>query len=269
MVLTPYALLPLFTGVLLTWLGLYAWRRRSTPVVSYFVAMVAAQLLWVIGYAFEVVLVSPVAMTIAAKFSYLGIVSVSPLLFLVVLHLTGRRRWITKPRLVALFVIPVVTLVLLWLPTHLVWDQVTLTNETPFPAIVVTHGPLFWLHVGYAYLLLLASTALLVAKYVQTWREHWAEAIALLGGMSAPWAANLVFLTGIEFLPSVDLTSFAFSITATACAWGLGRQGMLMLLPVTRAALLEEMSDGVIVVGQNQRLMEANQAARDALGVDP
>lgn len=69
MVATPYALLPLFTGVLLTWLGVHSWRRRSTPVVGYFVAMVLGQLAWVIGYAFEVVLVDPRLMTIAAKFS--------------------------------------------------------------------------------------------------------------------------------------------------------------------------------------------------------
>ncbi len=269
MVATPYALLPLFTGVLLSWLGLRAWRRRSTPVVGYFVAMVVAQLAWVIGYAFEVVLIDPTAMTIAAKFSYLGIVSVSPLLLLVVLHLTGRQKWVTRRTLAALAVIPTITLVCLWLPTHLVWDKVSLAHDSPFPAIVVTHGPLFWLHVGNAYVLLTASTGLLIAKYVRTWREHWAEAIALLGGMSAPWAANLIFLTGIEVLPAVDLTSFAFSITAAACAWGLARQGMLMLLPVTRAALLEEMSDGVIVVGQESRLMEANEAAREALGIAP
>ncbi|MDG2303682.1 MAG: histidine kinase N-terminal 7TM domain-containing protein [Candidatus Binatia bacterium] len=92
--------------------------------------------------------------------------------------LTGRKRWV-KRRLIA--ALPVITLTCLWLSTPLVWDQATLTNETPLPAIVVTHGPLFWLHVGNACVLLTVSTGLLIAKYVRTWREHWAEAIALLG----------------------------------------------------------------------------------------
>ena len=269
MVATPYALLPVLTGTLLAWLGVRAWRRRSTPVVAYFVAMLVAQLFWVIGYGFEVVLVEPSAMALAAKFSYVGVVSVSPLLFLVVLHLTGRRAWVTPRTIAALFVIPAITLSCMWLPTRLVWDQFHPVAGAPFPAIRVTHGPVFWLHVANAYALLALSTALLVQRYVRMWREHWVEAIAFLGGLSAPWIANLTYLTNTQILPAVDLTSFAFSLTAVGLAWGMARQGLLMLLPVTRAALLDEMSDGVLVISKADRVMEANAAAREALGIAP
>lgn len=267
MFLTPYALLPLFTALALFWLGAHAWRRRASPIVAYFMVVVAAQLIWVVAYGFEVVLTDLRAMTIAAKTAYLGIVAICPALLLVAFHLTGRARWVTRESIALLSVVPVLTLLALWLPTGLVWQDVQLARGTPFPEIRTTRGWGFWAHVAYAYSILVFVTGLLAQKL---WRDRTRgrrEALTVLGGLSFPWASNALFLSGIELIPAVDLTPFAFSVTAAGLAWSLSHRGLLTLLPVSRGDLLEKMTDAVIVLDDDDRIAEINATARELLGV--
>ena len=255
------------TALALLWLGAHAWRRRAAPVVAYFVAIVAAQLVWVVGYGIEIILTDLYAMAVVAKVVYVGIVAVCPALLLVVFHMTGRGELVTKKLILALSVIPVLTLLALWLPTDLVWKDVQLAEGTPFPELRTTRGWGFWAHVGYAYTILVVATALLVQKL---WRERTRgrrEALTMLGGLSFPWLSNALFLSGVELIPAVDLTPFAFSITTAGLAWSLSHRGLLTLLPVTRADLLEKMTDAVIVLDDDNRVAEMNATARELLGV--
>ena len=264
--LTPYALLPLVTVLALLWLAAHAWRRRASPVVGYFVVLLAAQLVWVTAYGFEIVLTDVFAMTVAAKVAYIGVVAICPSLLLVALHMTGRAHWVTKKLVLGIAVVPVATLLALWLPTDLVWQKVTLAEGTPFPEIRATRGWGFWVHVAYAYVILVLVTVLLISKL---WRERTKgkrEALTMLGSLAFPWGSNAAFLAGVEIIPAVDLTPFAFSLTATGLAWSLSHRGLLKLLPVTRQDLLEKMTDAVIVLDEDDRIVDINATARELLG---
>jgi len=78
----------------------------------------------------------------------------------------------------------------------------------------------------------------------------------------APWAGNIVYLSGLNPFPYLDFTPFAFSISAVALAWDLLRFHLFEIVPIARSTVLENMEDGVIVLDAHNRLIDINPAAQ-------
>src|SRR4051794_20692638 len=90
--------------------GVVLWRRRAASGGAGRVALLAAAAVWNAGYAGEVAAGGLGAKLLWAKLQYVGI-EVAPLaVFVFALAYTGRWAWLTRRRLVALSVIPAVTL---------------------------------------------------------------------------------------------------------------------------------------------------------------
>jgi PAS domain S-box-containing protein len=71
---------------------------------------------------------------------------------------------------------------------------------------------------------------------------------------------------GSSPFPHLDLTPFAFTLTGLAMTWGLFRFRLLDIVPVARDAVIESMSDGVIVLDAQNRIVDLNPAAQSILG---
>src|SRR5205807_10207175 len=71
---------------------------------------------------------------------------------------------------------------------------------------------------------------------------------------------------GLSPLPNLDLTPLAFTVTGIAMAWSLFRFRLLDLTPVARHAVVESMSDAVIVLDKYNRITDLNPAAQRILG---
>jgi PAS domain S-box-containing protein len=74
---------------------------------------------------------------------------------------------------------------------------------------------------------------------------------------------------GLVPIPHFDLTPSAFTITALAWAWSLFRFRLLDIVPVARNAVVESMSDAVIVLDQHNRITDLNPSAQRILGHPP
>nr|MBA3531175.1 PAS domain-containing protein [Ardenticatenales bacterium] len=68
--------------------------------------------------------------------------------------------------------------------------------------------------------------------------------------------------------PSLDLTPFAFTISVMVLAWALFRYRLLDLVPIAYHAVINSMSDGVIVLDPADRLLYLNPAAKQILGYE-
>jgi PAS domain S-box-containing protein len=78
--------------------------------------------------------------------------------------------------------------------------------------------------------------------------------------------SNIVTIFGLSPLPNLDLTPLSFTITGLAMAWSLFRFRLLDITPVARNAVVESMSDAVIVLDKNNRITDLNPAAQRLLG---
>ena len=189
---------------------------------------------------------------------YVGVCGVAPAWLLFVLQYTGRSRLVTKWLVAALMVEPLAVLAVLAIPaTHdLVrfYPESAAGQELP----VVGTGPVFWVHLIYANLLILLATALFVGTMLRLSRTYRRMAATLLAAALLPWAANLLHNLEIGWFRRLDLTPFAFIVTGGVLVWGLFRERLVNLSPLARAVVVDNMADGVFVLDAFGRITDVN-----------
>ena len=266
--LTPYTLLLLAAAAISAALALFAWRRHSAPGAMPLALLMLAVAVWSLGYALELGSADLPTQVFWAKVEYLGIVSVPVMWLAFVLQYSGREKWLTRRNRVLLAIIPLVTLLLVWTnDTHgLIWSNIGQDTSSPFLVLDLTYGAGFWINWVYSYLLLLLGTLLLIQTLLRSLYLYRGQLIALLIGALAPWIGNALYVSGLNPFPHLDLTPFAFTLSGLAVAWGLFRYRLLDIVPVARDAVVEGMSDGVIVLDAQNRIVDLNPAAQRIIG---
>jgi len=265
---SPYIIPLLIAAVISLAFAVYAWRRRTVPGATAFLVLVLAIAIWSIGYSLEIVSTDLAAKIFWAKVQYLGIVTVPVAWLTFALQYTQRDAWLNRRNLAILAIVPLITLLLVWTnEAHgLVWSQLSLVATGPFPAMNVSYGLWFWIHSVYSYILLLLGT-LLIVRMVGSFPDlyRW-QAILLLFGAVVPWLGNALYIFNLT--PNLDLTPFAFSLSGVAIGWNLFRFRFFDIVPIARRTVVDSMSDAVIVLDTQNRIVDLNPAAQTILGPD-
>ena len=68
-------------------------------------------------------------------------------------------------------------------------------------------------------------------------------------------------------MPGWDLTAVAVIIAGLSMGWGLMGIRLFNLVPVARHALVENLSDGVLVLDRAHRVIDLNESARALIGL--
>ncbi|WP_432504415.1 histidine kinase N-terminal 7TM domain-containing diguanylate cyclase, partial [Kineococcus arenarius] len=128
-------------------------------------------------------------------------------------------------------------------------------------------GPLFWVHTTWSYSVASCGLVLLVRAWPRAPRAFRTQIACLLTAACVPAAGNaLVLLTphrlGQGTAP-VDLTPLFFLVAGLVDAAAILRCGLLQVVPVARAQVLETLADAVVVVDGGGRVVDVNPAGRD------
>jgi PAS domain S-box-containing protein len=246
----------------------YTWRHRTTPGARSFLMLVIAVAAWGICYALQLATIPDLAVKSfwsAAK--YIGIAITPVAWFAFAVEYTGHGEWLTRRRFAALFIVPAITSVMAFVnPLNLMWPPLRLVTTDQFVTTDAPFGVWFWVHAAYSYTFILLGIALLVRslrRYPETYRR---QAGALIVAVALPLAANAVFIFGLSPIPYLDLTSVAFTVSALLFAWALFRYRLLDVVPVARDAVIASMTDVVVVIDLQNRIVDVNPAGQKALG---
>jgi PAS domain S-box-containing protein len=223
-----------------------------------------AVVVWSLGHVLELGSTDLLTKGFWTKIEFLGVTFVPVLWLAFALQHTGREKWLTTRNLVLLAIEPLVTLLLhLTNEVHgLIARDVRLDTSGSFPVLDFTYSAGFWVYAAYSYLLLLLGTFLLLQALIRSPRLYRGQAGTVLIAALAPWVGNVLYISGLSPFPYLDLTPFAFTITGLAVAWGLFRFRLLDIVPVARDTVIEGMSDGVIVLDTQNRIVDLNLAAQ-------
>ena len=186
------------------------------------------------------------------------------------LDVAGISRWRTPAR-TALIAIPpfVLANIQWWNPGglyHAAFVAHEIGTRTHYFSIP---GPLYWVFVAYAYAMLLLGMALIIRVYRRSPATQRARPAMLLVGAGVPFVASIVTESRLIPLNSLDLAPLAFLVTGTLWFVSLSRGELLDILPLARHAVVEQMSDGVIVLDHDDRVTDANPAALKILRMPP
>jgi PAS domain S-box-containing protein len=265
---TPYALPLLIAAAISAALALLAWRRRPALGATPLAWLMLAAVEWTLGYTLELGSADLSAEVFWAKVEYLGIVSVPIAWLALALQYTGRGRWLTRRSMILLTIVPLLTLLLVWTnDVHgLIWSDIRQDTSGSFSVLDLSYGAWWWVHTAYSYLLVLLGTVLLLQSLIRSPHLYRGQAGALVIGALATWVGNALYISGLSPFPHLDLTPFASTLTGLAMAWGLFRFRLLDIVPIARDAVIEGMSDGVIVLDAQNRIVDLNPAAERIIG---
>lgn len=249
-------------------LGWYAWINRALPGALPFLFAVPLGAIWALGSACELLATSLEGKVFCANIEYVAICFIPVAWLAVAVDYAGHRDWLNRWRLLGLSVIPITTLTLLWTDDlhHLMRSTIWLDTSGSLDIVGRTWGPWFWIHSVYSYGLLLASVAVLLRVCLTAPPLYRRQPLALLAGSLAPLAAHVVFMCFPKSGPAWDYTAVSFIFGGIVIAWGLFRVRLFNLVPVARHALVEGMSDGVLVLDEADRVVDLNKSAQTLVG---
>ena len=247
-------------AVLVTLAIVFVWRRRPTTTIVGLLAVLLGAVLWSVCYALELSAADLVGREFWGDLKYAGVCLLPAAYLAFVLQCSGHTRW---PRWLG----PVLALeplaVLLVLANAATHD---LVRYYPAGAPATTTqaaeaGPLFWPHLLYNNALVWGATVLLVVTLGRMSALYRRQSVILVVAILLPILLNLMFNLRVEPFGQVDLTPFAFVLTTAVLVWGVYQFSLLDLRPVARSQIFRTISDPVLVLDPDGRVLDANPAA--------
>ena len=261
-------------AVLASAIAVIAWRVRALRGALELTGLMVCLTFWLIASATVLLVPDFFDKTLWQKLSYVGAVTVPPLWLIFSARVTLDPKWLTPGLTALLFVVPLVTLSLLF-STDLVLQDFRPNPELP-RGLTSSAGPWWGAHLFYSYSTLLGGTLLLA----RAWTQHRGVYRRQLGiwivSVTIPLGLNILRQT--EWLPGLnfDPTPVALAVCSLLILNGLLRHRLLALEPIALEGAVDNLRDGFIVLDNENRVVRANPAAhaefnvalRDAPGED-
>jgi PAS domain S-box-containing protein len=89
--------------------------------------------------------------------------------------------------------------------------------------------------------------------------------LTIAAGFFIPLALSIFSLANIKITQQRDLSPFSLAIGNLIVAWGLFRYGLFDIVPIARERIVENMSDPVIVLDNQNRIVDINAAALEMI----
>lgn len=256
-------------GIIALALAFLGWRKRTVPGGNYFVLFMLFAASYAIGNAGELAAVSIPGKLHWTKLIFSSAACIAPFWVLFAVGYSRRDHWLTRYRVILLWLVPVVAILLaLTNEWHsLIWIDATPVSSDFGSGIIYTHGIGFWVLVAYDYACLLVANILLAHTAWRLPRLFRRQVAGLIIAAIVPGALNVIYLFANPW-PGIDLTPISFTVTGLILVWNFSRIRMFELTPVAYDVLFNSIGDGVIVLDEHDQILDLNPIARRYANID-
>jgi diguanylate cyclase (GGDEF)-like protein len=261
----PYLAILCLTAVMSGCVAFTAWLRRDyAPATRPFTGLMVAIALNAIAAAMGKATASHQAAlfwsTLEASFSSI----VTGLFFIFTLHFSHQEHWLTPRRRSLIWAMPIfnVALVITNSWHHLVWTGFTPTENGQS---LIFHQGIGYLWIGLCFYIYVLTGSLLVARValnaIELYRR---QAITVIVSTLPPLLCGTLHL--LELVPpGISLLPMSFLLTGLIYFTSLFRFRLFDLLPIARDTLIENMTDSVLVLDNDERIIDINPAAQQLI----
>lgn len=230
-------------------------RRGAASLLVFAFAIMLSSLMLVFGVTFGM---SPIVLGV----SYTGILLALTMLFIFSLEYTRRSYWLTPLHAVLLSVLPLLTFCIVWFgPTGWAFTVVERNGVTE----LLPNGFWMWLTLIYTQFLVFLTVLFLVRTYHGTYPfKRWSGWV-ILGALPTVFMPQ-VSLLGVNVTAYLFLNLLAVSFTGAIFAYVFLYKDLLDILPVPREVVVDNMTDGWMVVDRRDRVVDMNPVAESLLG---
>jgi len=259
---TPYTLPLVFSTFVSFVLAVYAWINRETIGAKAFSLLMLGIAIWAGGEILVVSSVELASKVFWVKFQYIGIVIVPVSWLLFALQYAQKDRWLTRWKVIALFVIPIINLLLVWTMEYqsFYYREFGLDTSTSYVMFVQNPGIGYWACILFYNLVYALGIFVMFGLMLDSPRNQRAQTGVIIVGALIPWVADIVFQMGVDPIPGLDLAPFVFWITGLLTAWSLFHFHFLEITPIARELIIENLRDGMMVINSDNRIVDLNPA---------
>jgi diguanylate cyclase (GGDEF)-like protein len=265
-IIYPQAWALFLTAMMSLIVAVTAWNRRNTTSGRVLILFMVSIAIWAFFSGIEAGTIDVDRKIFWSKMEYLGFVWASPLCFLFVLSFTNHWKWITKPGIIAIAAISVITLVLAWTnETHgLVWSSFV-KGDPSLNILIYNHGSWFYLYTFIQFCLFCLAIGILFRDLKAQKAPYRQQTLTIIIAVLIPGVAGILYSFGISPIPGLDWMPISSLVTGVFFAWSIYYYRLLDLVPIARDILVEQMLDGMIVLDSQQRIIDINPSARSMI----
>jgi diguanylate cyclase (GGDEF)-like protein len=150
---------------------------------------------------------------------------------------------------------------------HLIWTDIVPINGVP-NAYLFSHGPFYWIGIGFDYICGIASVLLIILDMRQSSKKSRTQSRWLLFSSLFPFATSLVYDLGFTPIPGFEILPIGFSISGIGLVFSIIFLKIFDIIPVSRSLLVENLQDGVIIFDNLMQVVDINPSARHLLEID-
>lgn len=250
-------LIPVLVSLFLAFQGLksrYATRGRLFALLMFLIAG------WSAFYGLELSAATKAEMMFWLKIEYLFIPYVPLVMLLVVQQYAGLDMSFKSRQLIYLLPIPLLTMVLSLTNDYhnLYYDNIFLRTDGDIPLLQLDVGLWYYVHMAYAYLLIIAALVILIQKLIYQRSLFRNQLIFMLVALIFPVISLSLYLLDLFPVEDIDPTPFAFAFTGLAMSVSILRYRLLDLMPIAREHVFRSMADGLVVIDLKNRIVDVN-----------
>jgi len=254
--------------IILSWNVIYALLRRRVAGAFEFAVYIFAELLWILGYTFEVLSSSIEGKLFWDDFQWACVffVAFGYALF-VSRYVSGLKYSRTLTIRLSFIILPLILFSISDSLHHMIRSNVRLEMGDSYDRLVYE---LLWgsyLISGLSYAVTFFGITVLMKKILQSQRELVKQSATILIGISIPIIGSSISLLGITFYGVRDTTPVTFSLGSIVVLWGLFKYGLFDLVPVALRTVLDTIDEAVLVFDVQRRVIFINDAGSRGLGV--
>jgi diguanylate cyclase (GGDEF)-like protein/PAS domain S-box-containing protein len=264
----PYSII-LAVSALITLGVFFIARRRSAAGYLALSWMLFWMFVWGFSYALSWAFVSPEWKIFWLKFMFFGVVLVPCIFLIFTLRITHREDLLTFRNIILLFAEPLIIILCVWFAPELMIKTTSVAIENGLAILRAQRGPMFWVSTAYSYIVIFISFYLLISSYRQANPVFKRQYLLILVGSIVPFVLSLLTQTFSSRLLDFDLSVIAFGLSGIIFAYAILRHRLTDVVPIARSRLIENMSDGVLVLDAQGRIVDVNPAMRNFLDADP
>jgi diguanylate cyclase (GGDEF)-like protein/PAS domain S-box-containing protein len=158
---------------------------------------------------------------------------------------------------------------LVWFNLERVLPKVGIVQEGGFQILQIERGVGFWLNTYYSYGIILLAFFLLGVSALQANHFFRRQYLIILLGSLLPFSFSVFTQISYKIVSELDLAPVAFSLSGVMYVYAMLRYQFMDLLPVARERLIENMSDGVLVLDDQNRIVDINPIMKNFIAVEP
>ena len=264
----PYSVV-LAISALITLAVFFIARRRTAPGSLALSGMLLGMFIWGFSYALSWAFIPLEYKFFWLRVMFIGVVIVPGLFLIFTLRITHRDHLLTFRNYILLFIEPFIITLIVWFAPNLMFESIELIYKDGLVFLQIQRGAAFWVSTAYSYAVILLSFYFLVSSYRHANAVFKRQYLLILIGSIIPFA--LSFLTQIfsTTFSDLDMSAIAFGMCGVVYAYAFIRYQLMDLVPIARSRLIENMSDGVLVLDSQGRIVDVNPAMKNFLDADP